>query len=391
MQRMLFAGVLGAVLLSLGVVQKSSLESRLESLERAELAAPVREEALASEVERLIAELSSLRAELDAARGDDRVAELLDDRIAAVGTALGDALELLAMQEERIGQVGAQMTALQAASATEDRLSALERGVELRWNGLSQAMEATSKLAQEARARAERDVPTPAERWDRTLGPTVQLAGDTTVGSGVLLESRPLADGTFETLLLTCWHVVRDIQADGRGPDSLIPIAIYAPDGSKLQRQARVIGANVDIDACLLRLDCTEAVPHGAWLPSRARLAHSNVYDAIVAVGCPLGNDPIPTLGNVSSMHHEVDGNRFWMISAPTYIGNSGGGIFGAADHQLLGLFSKIYTHGSIRPIIVPHMGLVTPLAEVYDWLEARGLARIEERPDGTVQLVPLR
>jgi len=36
-------------------------------------------------------------------------------------------------------------------------------------------------------------------------------------------------------------------------------------------------------------------------------------------------------------------------------------------------------------------MGLVTPLAEVYDWLEERGLARVEERPDGTVQLVPLR
>jgi hypothetical protein len=387
MQRMLFAGVLGAVLLSLGVVQKSSLESRLDSLERA---APARDGALASEVERLIGELSSLRAELDAARGDDQVATQLDARIAAVGTALGDAMQLLEIQDERLGQVGEQMTALQGASATEDRLTALERGVELRWNGLSQTMEATAQLAREARARAESAGPSPAERWERTLGPTVQLAGETTVGSGVLLESRPLTDGTFETLLLTCWHVVRDIQADGRGPDSPIPVSIYAPDGSKLERQARVIGANVDIDACLLRLESVESVPHGAWLPSRARLAHSSVYDAIVAVGCPLGNDPIPTLGNVSSMHHEVDGNRFWMISAPTYIGNSGGGIFGAADHRLLGLFSKIYTHGSIRPIIVPHMGLVTPLAEVYDWLEARDLARIEERPDGTVQLVPL-
>jgi len=388
MHRMLFAGVLGTVLLSLGVVQKSALEGRLESLERA---TPVRDGALASEVERLVGELSELRAELDAARGDDALAALLDDRIEAVGTALGDAQELLSLQDARIGQVGEQVTALQAASATEDRLSALERGVELRWNGLSQAMEATAQLAQEARARTEIVAPSPEERWDRTLGPTVQLAGETTVGSGVLLESRALPDGTFETLLLTCWHVVRDIQADGRGPNATIPISIYAPDGSKLQREARMIGANVDIDACLLRLDWKEAVPHGAWLPSRARLAHSKVYDAIVAVGCPLGNDPIPTLGNVSSMHHEVDGNRFWMISAPTYIGNSGGGVFGAADHRLLGLFSKIYTHGSIRPIIVPHMGLVTPLAEVYDWLEERGLARVEERPDGTVQLVPLR
>ena len=77
------------------------------------------------------------------------------------------------------------------------------------------------------------------------------------------------------------------------------------------------------------------------------------------------------------------------MISAPTYIGNSGGGIFGADDRCLLGLFSKIYTHGALRPVIVPHMGLVTPLVEVYDWLEERDLATIEELPTGGVQLVP--
>jgi hypothetical protein len=61
------------------------------------------------------------------------------------------------------------------------------------------------------------------------------------------------------------------------------------------------------------------------------------------------------------------------MISAPTYIGNSGGGIFDAQTHELLGIFSKIYTHGNLRPTVVPHMGLVTPLITVYDWLERTG------------------
>src|SRR5688572_30701878 len=106
MQRMLFAGAVGAVLLSLGIVQQSSLQSRLESLERAERASPAREIALASEVERLVAELSALRAELDAAPEDDPLTRMLDERIAAVGGALDDALELLALQDERIGQVG---------------------------------------------------------------------------------------------------------------------------------------------------------------------------------------------------------------------------------------------------------------------------------------------
>jgi hypothetical protein len=90
-------------------------------------------------------------------------------------------------------------------------------------------------------------------------------------------------------------------------------------------------------------------------------------------VGCPLGNDPIPTFGEIADTHHEVDGNHYWMINAPTYIGNSGGGIFSSSDHELLGIFSKIYTHGNLRPTVIPHMGLVTPLTAVYDWLEEVG------------------
>jgi len=388
MQRMLFAGALGAVLVSMGVVRQSSLDGRLASLERAEGAAPRRDEALVRQIEHLARELEGLRRELDGAREDTGLALLLDARIAAVDAALADASELFVLQNNRLAEVGEQVGTLRATAATEARLEALEQGLEQRVTGLSQAVDATLQLAQETRARVERTEPSPSRRWCETLGPTVQLAGDTTVGSGVLLESRALGDGTFETLLLTCWHVVRDIQAGNSQPDGPVPVAIYSPDGSRATTSAAVVAANVDIDACLLRLRSKEAVRHGARLPSRATLAASNVYDQVVAVGCPLGNDPIPTLGNLSSLHHMVDGNEFWMISAPTYIGNSGGGIYAAGSHHLLGLFSKIYTHGSIRPVIVPHMGLVTPLAEVYDWLEERSVARVIESEDGTAQIV---
>lgn len=392
MQRLLLTGAACAAVLSMGVVRQATLADRLASLEEAGQRAPQRDAALAATLQRevsvLASELEGVRAELERARGDEALTRQLDARLAAVDGALGDAIELLALQDDRLALVGEHVTTLQAAAATEVRLEALELGVEQRWRGLSQAMEATTRLVADTRAEARRATPSPGERWDRTLGPTVQLAGDTTVGSGVLLESRRLADGRYETLLLTCWHVVRDIQADGRGADAAVPVAIYAPDGSKRDTSALVVGANADIDACLLRLVDDSPVPHGAWLPSRARLAASNVFDPIVAVGCPLGNDPIPTTGNLSSLHHEVERHRFWMISAPTYIGNSGGGIFGAEDHRLLGLFSKIYTHGSLRPVIVPHMGLVTPLGEVYDWLEASRLATLVEGPDGGAQLV---
>ena len=52
----------------------------------------------------------------------------------------------------------------------------------------------------------------------------------------------------------------------------------------------------------------------------------------------------------------------------------------------MLGVFSKIYTHGGLRPLVVPHMGLVTPLTPVYDWLDTCDEVEVIEGPDG-VQL----
>jgi len=138
-----------------------------------------------------------------------------------------------------------------------------------------------------------------------------------------------------------------------------------------------MVAYDVPLDIALLELDTHEPVPCGARLASRERVAAVRIFDAVYAVGCPLGNDPIPTAGEVAATRHEVDGALYWMISAPTYIGNSGGGIFDADSHELVGIFSKIYTHGAMRSTIVPHMGLVTPLSIVYEWLDEVGQSQV--------------
>jgi len=64
---------------------------------------------------------------------------------------------------------------------------------------------------------------------------------------------------------------------------------------------------------------------------------------------------------------------------ASVNIGNSGGGIFDARTHELIGIFAKIYNHGNLRPTIVPHMGLVVPLDEVYTWLAGEGYTIVDD------------
>ena len=214
-----------------------------------------------------------------------------------------------------------------------------------------------------------------ATRWRKLMGPAVQLSGGGTVGSAVLLPSES-SKGTWHTQLLTAWHVVRDIRL-GLGEEALIPVTIYNEDGSSRHEEARLLCRDATLDIALLELTSTGSKLPGAQLASRAALAEIKVFEDVYAVGCPLGNDPIPTHGKLSDTSHMVEGTKHWMISAPTYIGNSGGGIFHAETEALVGIFSKLYTHGSLRPTVVPHMGLAIPLTAVYDWLEGEGYASL--------------
>ena len=148
---------------------------------------------------------------------------------------------------------------------------------------------------------------------------------------------------------------------------------------------ASLLCREVKMDAALLRLNTRKRLDHGATLATHEDLDSRRVFHNLYAVGCPLGNDPIPTFGEIADVRHVVDGESYWMISAPTYIGNSGGGIFDAENHRLLGVFSKIYTHGALRPTVVPHMGLVTPLDAIYGWLETVGFAHVIPGKDDAV------
>jgi S1-C subfamily serine protease len=301
------------------------------------------------------ANLAELAAELDLR--ERRIEELEQ----AQRTILEDLLEeqLGAAERERaeltveLAETRAQLEA--AIERERDQFVALEQ-----------------RLADSQAAREEQD---PEILWRRFMGPVVQLAGDISVGSGTLLRSQPIPgrEHAWRTHVLTAWHVVRDMQDDPRQPVTPIPVRIYLEDGRHRDEIAHVIVRQEAMDVALLELDTTVPVTEGALLPQPQTMAAARTFHSIVAVGCPLGTDPIPTRGQVASTSHTVDGQRYWMINAPTYIGNSGGAVFDESTGELMGVFSKIYNHGTLRPTIVPHMGLVTPMDDIYGWLETCG------------------
>lgn len=209
------------------------------------------------------------------------------------------------------------------------------------------------------------------------LAPTVQLNGDDTVGSGTLIKSeRNPTTGRVENFVITSYHVVRNILADSpRAKTEGIDITIYKAGAENSVVKGRMISYDVEIDVALLELETDEVFGRVARVLPPSLLSEVEVWDSVYALGCPLGNDPIPTTGELSSKSNILNGTNYWMINAPTYYGNSGGGVYLADGNYLIGVFSKIYTHGKGNPIVVPHMGLFTPITAVYEWLEREDLA----------------
>ena len=207
------------------------------------------------------------------------------------------------------------------------------------------------------------------------LLPTVQLNGDDTVGSGTLIFSgENPKSGKVENYVITSNHVVRNILADTpRAAKDGFDVTVYLGK-EKLIVKGKMVAQQPKIDAALVRLFTDRKFPNVANVLPRNEADQVAVWDPVCAVGCPLGNDPVPSHGEVSSLNNELNGANYWMINAPTYFGNSGGGIYRADTKQLIGVFSKIYTHGKGTPIVVPHMGLCTPIELVYEWLQTEKL-----------------
>lgn len=224
------------------------------------------------------------------------------------------------------------------------------------------------------------------------LLPTVQLNGDDTVGSGTLVWSgKNPKSGAVESYVLTSYHVVRNILADTpRAVKEGFQVTVYLGE-EKVDVKGKMVASAPKIDAALVQLATDRQFPNVANVLPREQCGSIEVWDPVCAVGCPLGNDPVPTQGEVSSLKNDLNGANYWMINAPTYFGNSGGGVYRGDTHQLIGVFSKIYTHGKGSPVVIPHMGLCTPIDEIYKWLGEEKLDHLLQcQPVQTVDLMQL-
>ncbi|MBI4602920.1 MAG: trypsin-like peptidase domain-containing protein [Planctomycetes bacterium] len=324
----------------------------------------------------------SRTAEAEARRGEDlgEAREVLEASLAEcafeISRVRGDlersACELASEREDLVRLIDARTRDLQGAvlGGMELERSAFERSrrdLEARAAGLERLQTAT-----------ERD---PLDMKRRMVYPTVQLKGNGTVGSGVIVYSMaqpdlgPGMEGVHATFVLTAYHVILEVLGDRLSSGTIDEVQVISESRpeSPATHSAKLVLFDRARDMALLRLNTTRRLEQVAELLPGKDLASLDVFSRAYAVGCPLGNRPLPTLGEISSKSKVVAGQVFWMLSAPTFFGNSGGGVYQAETFRLIGISSMIYTYGKTHPAVVPHLGLFVPLATIYRWLEEEG------------------
>ena len=375
-----------AVLLALGsaaVVGGKEIAALAELIARDQQSAVEREAGaakLARDVRRQTEERAALIAEINRLESvlHDVQAERQTEILALRSEFQTSQDELRTLLSSSTGQLSLLESSISEFESAEypELIQEINRNLNERWSLLEARINSTDGMLASTsnalasideriatRSQAQADL---SAQWNHLMGPVVKLSGSDSVGSGVRLESVQTESG-YRTLVLTAWHVVRDIiEGD---PSAKVPVTSYDRVGISQVSLASLIDYDVSLDVALLEIDSDEYFENGAQLASRESVVNTRVFQKITAVGCPLGNDPVPSRGEVSDTNHYIDGNRYWMINAPTFIGNSGGGIFDSETLELVGIFSKIYNYGSTQQTIIPHMGLMTPLDRIYDWI----------------------
>ena len=296
----------------------------------------------------------------DGARQRDQV-ERLAARLDYLDRDVVDSRTLEAQARQRLLEE-LQLRAKGDAARVQAELGTLEERVV----ALRTAAEAHERLL--ADSQRSRDA---ARRVRGLMAPTVRVNALQEVGSGTALWSRasgPTGAGRARTYILTAWHIVQE-----DAPTASIEVDFFAPDRTHRTERGRIVAKDGTLDLALVEVDSAAPQAWLAHLPALPELERIDLFTPVHAIGCPLGYAPVPTSGEITSRDKLLDGNHYWMINAPTIFGNSGGGIYEADTHALIGVLSRISAYKNMIDVAVPHMGLVTPISDVYAWLDRAG------------------
>ena len=233
------------------------------------------------------------------------------------------------------------------------------------------------------------------QKHEQMFYPTVRVRTKKAGGSGTVVYSEEYKDEVY-TYVITNQHVIDDsVHIEKRWDpvlkrkiDKEILDTVYV-EYFKYNNYSHTVGSfavEADIvaysevdggqDWALLRVRDKEN--KADWVANMFPLndiENVHIFDDCFAVGASLGHPPVASNGMITYMDDEIDHYKYWMSSAPTIFGNSGGAVYRWSGtrktYEYIGIPSRI----SIQPMgfsadAITHMGYFIPIDRVYKLLE---------------------
>jgi len=192
--------------------------------------------------------------------------------------------------------------------------------------------------------------------YETMLYPCVRISSPSGIGSGVIIHRRDAKDAEKSIYILSAAHVVGDYSA--------VTVTVYSyhrGDAEVAEEiQANVVLTDTTKDLALLRALCVSAVKPAKLAPKDYTYY---LFTPVYAVGCSLGLEPRPSSGILSALSVSAV-----EISAPILPGNSGGPVYDAKTHKLIGIAVWVRVYNGQ---LVTTMAGVVPIQQIYEFLTA--------------------
>ena len=235
------------------------------------------------------------------------------------------------------------------------------------------------------------------QKHEQMFYPTVRVRTKKAGGSGTVVYSQKNdKDGEIYTYVITNQHVIADSVHLEKKWDPVLKRKVDKEildtvnvEFFRFNNYSHTIGSfavEADIvayseveggqDWALLRVrDKENEADYVANMFPLDDLDNIHIFDETYAVGASLGHPPVASNGMITYMDDEIEHYKYWMSSAPTIFGNSGGAVYrwsgNRKQYEYIGIPSRI----SIQPMgfsadAITHMGYFIPIDRVYKLLE---------------------
>jgi len=198
--------------------------------------------------------------------------------------------------------------------------------------------------------------PDAAEMWDWYV-----LTNEHVVDNLIKIEER--------------WDAVlkRDVKRDILGTPT-VEVFTYAYTSRTVGHtglQAEIVAYDKEEDLALLKVRVPYPHKHTAQLIPRDRVNALVAFTPVWNVGCGMGEKPVITFGYLSGFGFEIENKDYFLVTAPSIFGNSGGSTFLEETGEMIGVPARI-TVATLgwSADVVTHMGFSITAERIYAFLD---------------------